>query len=252
MRRLSPNGQEEPLEDLYADLRFPERADRPYVVLHMVMSADGGATLRGRTGGMGGPADRLAFRRLREACDAILVGAGTVREEAYRPPTLSPDARKRRVAQGLSPFPRLVILTARAALDPGHRVFSDPERVPLVVAPEDTDPEPLRAIARVAEVVRCGRGEADLARLLRLLRARGIRWVVCEGGPRLAAQLLNLELVDELFLTLAPWMVGSGERRLVEGALPAPRRLRLLEAREHEGDLLLRYALLPKEEPIPR
>ncbi|MDR7569374.1 MAG: dihydrofolate reductase family protein [Armatimonadota bacterium] len=249
MRRLIPDCREEALEDLYADLRFPDRPDRPHVVLHLVMSADGGATLRGRTGGMGGPADRLAFRRLREACDAILVGAGTVREEAYRPPALSPEAQARRIARGLAPLPRLVILTARAALDPAHRVFSDPGRAPLVVAPEDADTAALDGIARVAEVMRCGRGEVDLPRLLGLLRPRGIRWVVCEGGPVLAAQLLALDLVDELFLTLAPWVVGSGERRLVDGVLNPPRRLHLLEAREHGGDLLLRYALVPKEEP---
>ncbi len=245
MRRIIPDCTEEPLEDLYLNLRFPERPDRPHVVLHMVMGADGGATLRGRTRGMGGPADRLAFLRLREACDAILVGAGTVREERYGPPDLPPEAKARRIARGLAPLPLLVILTARADLDPSHRVFSDPGRMPLVAAPEDADPGPLRAIARVAEVVRCGRGEVDLAGLLRLLRARGIRWVVCEGGPKLAAQLLNQNLLDEFFLTLAPWMVGSTERRLVEGAISSPRRLRLLEAREHEGDLLLRYALVP-------
>lgn len=76
--------------------------------------------------------------------------------------------------------------------------------------------------------------------------------MVCEGGPVLAARLLALDLVDELFLTLAPWMVGSGERRLIEGVLDPPRRLRLVEVREHEGDLLLRYALLGREEPPGR
>ncbi|MCS7172746.1 MAG: dihydrofolate reductase family protein [Armatimonadetes bacterium] len=240
------------MENLYADLRFPDRPDRPHVALHLVMSADGGATLQGRTGGMGGTADRLAFRRLREACDAILVGAGTVREEAYGPPRLPLEAQARRTARGLAPLPRLVIVTARAALDPTHRVFSDPDRRPLVVIPEDAEAEVLNGIAQVAEVMRCGRREVDLGRMLQLLHARGIRWAVCEGGPVLAGRLLALDLVDELFLTVAPWMVGSGERRLVEGVLDPPRRLRLVEAREHEGDLLLRYALLGKEEPPGR
>lgn len=249
MRRLLPTPGDEPLDALYLDLRFPERPDRPYTYLHFVMSADGGATLRGRTEGLGGEADRLAFLRLRETCDVVLVGAGTVREERYGPPRLDPEAQARRRARGLEPLPRLAIVTSRLALHPTLRVFSDPEQRPLVVAPEDADPQGIARIAGGAEVLPCGRGRVDLRRMLALFRARGVRWVLCEGGPTLAAQLVAQDLVDELFLTLAPWLLGSAERRLLDGTFP-PRRLRLVEAREHGGDLLLRYGLeRPQEEP---
>jgi riboflavin-specific deaminase-like protein len=249
MRRLLPTPRDEPLDALYLDLRFPERPDRPYTYLHFVMSADGGATLRGRTKGLGGEADRLAFLRLRETCDVILVGAGTVRTERYGPPRLDPEAQARRRARGLAPLPRIAIVTSRL-LDPALRVFSDPEQRPLVIAPEDADPQGIARVAEVAELLPCGRGQVDLRRMLALFRARGVRWILCEGGPTLAAQLVAQDLVDEFFLTLAPRLVGPIERRLLAESIGPVRNLHLLELREHRGDLLLRYALVPGgEEP---
>ncbi|MCL6499543.1 MAG: dihydrofolate reductase family protein, partial [Firmicutes bacterium] len=104
VRVLFPERREEALEDLYVDLRFPEPSGRPFLYLNMVATADGAAHLGGRTRGMGGAADRVAFRRLREHCDLVLVGAGTVRVEGYGPPRLDAQAQERRRRRGLAPL----------------------------------------------------------------------------------------------------------------------------------------------------
>ncbi len=256
MRRLHPGLREERLDDLYLELEFPDPpAGLPYLYLDMVMSADGAATAGGRTGPLGGPADRLAFSRLREWCDAILVGAATVRIEHYGPPRPREDARHRRVDRGLAEVPRLVVVTASLDLDPGARLFSDPARRPLLLVPELADPQRRRRLEEVADIVPVesrGGGEqrveehlVDLRAALAELRRQGLHRVLCEGGPILNSELLDNGLVHELFLTISPQIVGVSDRRIVEGPLEhTPLGLQLLELREHEGELLCRYRVV--------
>lgn len=246
MRRLLPDVADEALDDLYTRLELPDPpSDRPHVYLDMVASADGAATLDGRTGGLGGEADRYAFSRLREWCDAILIGASTVRIEDYGPPRPVEAARARRTARGLAPVPRLVVVTATAQLEPAARLFADPSRRPTVLAPEDADPTRLGSLRLVADVLTVGRGRVELPAALHLLRRSGVRWLLCEGGPTLNAELLSAGLVDELFLTVTPQLVGASRRRIVHGEVRGgPCVLQLVELREHASELLLRYRLL--------
>ncbi len=244
VRVLIPTCREEPLEDLYLHLEFPESGGRPWVYLNMICSADGAAHLGGRTHGLGGEADRLAFHRLREYCDVVLVGAGTVRVEGYGPPRLSPEAQGRRAARGLAAVPRLAVVSARLHLDPQSRVFQDPARPPLVFTVSQADPDRLAALREVAEVVPCPGSRLDLAACLGWLGERGVRRVLCEGGPTLNAALLEAGLVDELFLTVAPRLVGGPAGRIVSGPGGLDTRLQLEELREHRGELLARYRVV--------
>ncbi|MDQ3932075.1 MAG: dihydrofolate reductase family protein [Actinomycetota bacterium] len=243
MRQMLPNTRDEPLEDLYLDLSFPEPpAHRPYLYLDMVASVDGAATAGGRTARLSGEADSLAFSRLREWCDAILVGASTVRIEDYGPPRPSAAARARRVARGLPEAPRIVVVTASCSLNPAGRLFSDPSRRPLVVTTEEGHAERLAGLADVADVLQVGTGSVDLASALSQLYRRGVRRVLCEGGPSLNAGLFSAGLVDELFLTISPLVVAGAAIRIVDGKVPqAPLPVKVEELREHAGELLLRY-----------
>lgn len=247
MRRFIPSVREEELDDLYRDLELPAPPDdRPYLYLDMVASADGAATIRGRTGELGSDADRLAFSRLRGWCDAILVGAETVRIEDYGPPRPTDETQQRRRARGLTAVPRLVVVTASCRLEPGARLFSAPDRRPVILTIEDTDPSALAAIREVADVRQVGHGRVDLTAALGHLRDEGVRHLLCEGGPTINAELIRLGLVDELFLTMTPQVVGASRRRIVEGAIDhGARHLELVELREHDGELLLRYRFSP-------
>lgn len=239
MRRFLPDVGDEDLDDLYLDLGWPSGPpDRPYLYLDMVASADGAATSAGRTGPLGGEADHLAFPRLREWCDAIVVGASTVRVEDYGPPRPRAEGRRRRAAQGLAEVPRLVVLTATARLDPAARLFADADHRPIVIAPDAAD---TRHLEPVADVVTLGEERVDLAAAMRWLREAGYQRALCEGGPHLNAQLFADDLVDELFLTIAPTIVGASHLRIVTGTVGDDRPLHLVELREHRGELLLRY-----------
>jgi riboflavin biosynthesis pyrimidine reductase len=249
VRRLLPETAELALEDVYRDLRLPDggpAATRAGVALGMVTSVDGAVTVDGRSGGLGGEADGVAFRRLRDACDAILVGAGTVRAEDYGPPRAGGTRTAARLAAGLSPAPQLLVVTARADLDPGARLFTatrdDGVPAPIVVTREHAPPGPVEALREVAEVVTFGRDEVDLAGLLRWCRTRGWRRVLCEGGPALGGALLSGGLLDEVLLTIAPTLVAGDAGRIVTSRSGvAPGALELVELHEHDGELLLRY-----------
>ncbi|MDR5683079.1 MAG: dihydrofolate reductase family protein [Armatimonadota bacterium] len=247
MRQLIPVARDEPLDALYLDLQLGEGGQRPYLYVNMVSSADGAATIGGRSRGLGGEADRIAFRRLRETADAILVGAGTARDEDYRPPRLSAEGQQRRRARGQALAPRLVVVTGRVSLDPAARMFSDPENRPLIVTTERSGPRARAMLQAAADILTAGAHEVDFDAALRRLREMGIRRLLCEGGPTLNAALISRGLVDELFLTIAPIVVGRSPHRIVTGDLPGPRRLALRELREHRGELLTRYAFEPSE-----
>jgi riboflavin biosynthesis pyrimidine reductase len=99
-------------------------------------------------------------------------------------------------------------------------------------------------IGRRLVVVESGpRGQkADLPALLRSLRGEGVRALLCEGGPRLHAELQAAGLVDDLFLTIAPKLAGGGAPRIVEGDLPRIEPLELAWLLEEEGELFARYS----------
>ncbi len=84
-------------------------------------------------------------------------------------------------------------------------------------------------------------GRADLPALLRSLRSEGVRALLCEGGPTLHAALQVAGLVDELFLTIAPKLVGGTAPRILNGELPGQLPLELAWLLEHDGELFARY-----------
>jgi riboflavin-specific deaminase-like protein len=248
--RFLPDVGQEPLDGLYLELDLPAgTAARPYVVLGMVTSVDGAASTNGTSGGLGGEADRLAYRRLREHVDAILVGAGTVRAERYNPPAAPADRVARRRARGLADVPTLVVVSASLDLPHDLEMFADPGRRPVVVTGPAAPRERRAGLEDLADVVVVegapdgGSGEVDLAAALGALAGRGWTRVLCEGGPTLNAQLVAGGLADELFVTLAPRLVGDTRHRIVEGTLGRDVELELVELRHHAGELLLRYRL---------
>jgi riboflavin-specific deaminase-like protein len=243
VRRLYPSFEEFDLDALYAGLTLAAGdGERASVALGMVSSVDGAAAIAGTTSALGGPADRVAFRTLRGACDAILVGAGTVRDEDYGPPG-GPAARQAdRLGRGLAAVPRLVIVTRRLALDPAQRVFGDPDRRPLIVTTMRAPEAAAASLAPVADVLRLGDEAVDLPALLARLGALGLSRVLCEGGPSLNAALLASDLVDEVFLTLYPALAGGTAPRILAGSDGMPAHpLALAAVHEHDGELLLRY-----------
>jgi riboflavin-specific deaminase-like protein len=221
---------------------------RPYLLLNMIATADGRATIGGRSGPLGNRADRELFHALRAVVDAVMVGAGTVRAERYGPLVRRPEQRRARVERGLREQPLACIVSGRLALAPDIPLLAGPESHVAIITPASASLP--KAAARV-DYVRAERdGELDLRAAMAELRARfDVRTLLCEGGPHLNAHLLEAGLVDELLLALSPKLAGgdptTGEAlRIVAGpALAEPVALRLIGVAENESFLFLRYGV---------
>lgn len=232
-----------PLDDdaLFEAYRPP--ADRPTLRVNFVASLDGAAWSQGRSRGLSTPADRHVFGVLRARADAILVGAGTLRDESYGPAVVRPELRDRRRAAGHAGDPVLAIVSAALDLDPTGPAFSQAPVRPLVCTVASAPAQRRAALAEVADVVTCGESTVDLARVRAVLHDRGLRAVLCEGGPRLFGGLVAADLVDELCLTVSPLLAGAGAGRIVDGPpTPVPHPMRLVHLLASEGTLLTRYA----------
>lgn len=206
-----------------ADGELPRLYDYPdgtWVRANFITSIDGGATADGSSGTMGGPGDRLVFNMLRELADVIVVGAGTVRIEGYSGVHLSIPERQRRQARGQSEVPPLAIVTRAGGLDREMAVFTRTEVAPLVLTCTATVAETRRRVGDRGEVVDCSGddpGKVDEAALLATLAARGMRRILTEGGPMLLDSLIQRDMLDELCLTIAPYIVGGLARRIATG-----------------------------------
>jgi riboflavin biosynthesis pyrimidine reductase len=208
----------------------------------MVATADGRATLGGRTEGISSDDDRDLFHTLRTQVDAVMVGVATIALERYGPLARRPEIRRRRVELGLAEVP-LAVTASRSLELPGEApLFQDPESQIVVLTNSDREPPPCEANLIVERIPG---DELDLAAGMERLRsAHGVRAMLHEGGPTMLAAMLAPGLVDELFLTVSPMLVGGGEPSVVEGtAFELPRRLDLLSVLEHESFLYLRYTI---------
>lgn len=229
-------------EELYQADERPPPPGRPWLLVNMISSLDGTVALDGRSGGLGSPGDRRVFAALRAVADVVLAGAGTVRAEAYRPPRPAPAVRDARVARGLSPAPRLAVVSGSLELSPtaSWLADADADNRPIVFTARTSPAGRRRALETGADVLVAGDEQVDCGTALGVLGGRGARVVVCEGGPVLNAALLAHGLVDELCLSLAPLLVGGGAG-IVSGDLAAPTSLRLERLLEEDGALFARY-----------
>ena len=242
LKRIYPRpGEVEAVEAVaHLDLGSRAPADRPYLVLNMVSTLDGKAVVDGTTRSLGGEADRLLFHGLRTQADAIMAGAGTIRAERYGRVVRSDALTARREAEGLDPNPPLVVVSGSLAMPTDLPVLQDPEaRVVIATAAE-------HELEGVQAQVTYERTGDDLPLLLARLRENhGIRSVLCEGGPTLNFFLLTAGLVDELFLSLSPQLVGGPNALTIVGGrqLPDPAQGELLSLLESEGELFSRWKI---------
>lgn len=223
--------------------------ERLWVRANFIASLDGAATVGGTTVQMGGPADRALFHLLRELADVILVGAGTVRVESYAGAHLSVTGRQRRQARGQSEVPPLAIVTKSGDLDPDMPVFTRTEVPPLVLTCTAVTEATRRRLAGLADVVDCSAGDparVDEATLLAALTGRGLHRVLTEGGPMLFSSFVERGMLNELCLTIAPYVVGGQPRRIATGPGQLVSHMRCAHVlTDADGYLYTRYLTSP-------
>jgi riboflavin biosynthesis pyrimidine reductase len=215
----------------------------PRLRANFVTSLDGAVEVDGRSRGLSGEADRAVFALMRKVADAVMVGAGTARHEGYGPVRVDEASAKWRVETGRPEQPTLVLVSSSLDLDPGARPFAEAPVRPIVLTHEAAPADRRAALAAVADVLSCGQSVVDLALGLAELHRRGLRHILCEGGPHLFGALLAADLVDELCLTISPLLVGAGPGRIVAGGRrDEPGAMRLVHLIAADGMLLTRYS----------
>jgi riboflavin biosynthesis pyrimidine reductase len=221
-------------------LRDPPAPSAPYLACNFISTLDGRATLGGRTADLGFPTDGRVLMRLRTFADAVVIGAGTMRVERYDRMLPVERLREYREQIGLPADPLSVIVTASMDLPWDAGLFSEGHGEVLLATTSDAEPP---ATATAVEVLRYA-DRVDLGALLEDLAARrGVRTVVCEGGPTVLGELVEAGLVDDLFLTINPVLAGDGERGVMRGRLQAPVSAEPAWVLEAEGELFTRWRL---------
>ena len=224
-------------------------AERPYTLLSCGMSLDGylgGPPSRQRLL-LSNDADFDRVEGIRSGCDAILVGAATVRRDNPRLTVRTPARRRRRVARGLPATPVKVTVTGGADLDASANFFVAGDGEKLVYCASGAVHRARSRLGRVATVVDGGGPRVDVRGMSEDLADRGVRRLMVEGGGTMHTQFLTADLADELQLVVAPFFVGdSRARRFVDdGIFPwhPDRRATLADVRRIGDVVLLRYAL---------
>jgi 2,5-diamino-6-(ribosylamino)-4(3H)-pyrimidinone 5'-phosphate reductase len=226
----------------------------PYVLINMVSSLDGRVALSGRASGIGSRVDRAVMNALRAKCDAVMVGAGTLRAEKLTLGVPEHLAQARR-SVGLSAQPLALIPTSSADVPLETNLLGDSaEADTVVLVPETMPQQSLRRLSGAAWVERvppARAGRLDLRSALKMVRSKhNIQILLVEGGPSLNHALISGGLANELFLTLSPRLLGGGPDEMMtilEGEVLAPLepQTRLLSVYIAESELFLRYGLEP-------
>lgn len=242
-RPAIPPGPPGPPEAFYTGLGLSDRAPagRPYVIANFISSVDGKATADGRTASLGSPGDRAVFHLLRTEADAVLAGTRTLFIENYGPLAKEPRLSELRVRAGRQPQPLGVVISRSGTIPFDIPLFADADSHVAVYGQPGIDVPDCASEVTVHEYPS---GDEPLAGVMSSLRAdHGVRSLLCEGGPSLFSALLAEDLVDELFLTFAPKLVGGDSMTITTGRpLDELADLRLVHALEQDGTLFLRYA----------
>jgi 5-amino-6-(5-phosphoribosylamino)uracil reductase len=224
-----------------------DRSYRPYTLLSCALSIDGYlGSVTTRRLELSNDADFDRVDAVRASCDAILVGAATVRHDNPRLLVRSEARREARKARGMASSPIKVTVTRRGKLDPRADFFVSGDTEKLVYCTSERVLDARSQLGPVATVLDGGQ-PVKMRRLSEDLGDRGVERLMVEGGGNVHTQFLTANLVDELQLVVAPFFVGDSRapRFVRDGRFPwnPDRRATLSEVRQIGDVVLLRYAL---------
>jgi riboflavin biosynthesis pyrimidine reductase len=195
----------------------------PWLRVNMISTVDGAATgSDGKSGGINNAVDRRVFDCLRRLCDCVVVGAGTARDEGYRP------------------FTKPLVLVSRRGEVPSRLRDAPAGSVLMATCAAAEHLDETRALLGDDQVLVLGQHRVDLAELKRALVDRGVTSLLSEGGPQLLRGLLAERVVDELDLTVVPRLLAGEHPRITNGP-PVDLPLTLALLLEDGGTLLGRW-----------
>lgn len=217
----------------------PDPVQRPYVILNAAMTLDGKIATRTGDSQISSSKDLREVHKLRAAVDAVMVGIGTQLKDD---PRLTVHRLK-----GKNPM--RVVVDSLARTSSRSRMLSEVGQTVIAVSKRTPESRVARLRARGATVLRCGTKRVDLVRLLTMLRQMGVRRLLVEGGGNLNYSMLTERLVDEVRVTIAPFVVGGEKAKtLVEGfgigKVKGSIKLSLIQAERVGRELKVRYKVM--------
>jgi len=250
---MSSENQNESVEEILARRKSRHKGrshirSRPFVVATFAMTADGKVTTKNF-----GPVDftshedKLHLFRQRTLADAVLLGHTSLERDNVRL-GVPAELQELRIKRGKSRSPLRVIVSNKGRIDDRLKIFQS-DISPIIIF--STRRMPLKnqeALRKTATLHLTGSKEVDLAAMLKTLRDQyKVHTLACEGGPTLFRALLERDLVDQLNLTIAPYMFGGGKAPTLTGLsrkfLPATVHCSLTEMRVVDGECFLTYQI---------
>jgi riboflavin-specific deaminase-like protein len=221
----------------------------PHVIVNMAMSVDGKiTTYRRERFALGSDYDRRLMDLLRSRADAVIIGAGTVRHDGHPVLIRYHDLREKRVARGRSPHPINVVLSRKLDMPPTKPIFEHPDTEKIVFTTRAAPAARLTRFRRFADVVVLGGRSLSPHAVLHDRYCRRVRNVLLEGGGELHFAFAKAGVVDELYITVTPRLIGGASAPTVldgKGFLAAHHpRLRIISSRRVGDEMFLKYRIV--------
>lgn len=204
---------------------------KPHVILNCAMSLDGIIGKPGKRIRFSNKKDKQRVHQLRAKSDGIMVGINTV---------LTDDPHLTvKHARGRNPVRIIVDSAARTPLN--ARVLDSSARTIIAVS-RKAPPTRKKKIQEKADIITLGGSKVNLKKLMEALHSRNIKTILLEGGGTLNKSMLEQKLVDEIYLTLTPTLIGDGIR-WINGTLDKKIGLNYAGCRRLEDQLVVHYTL---------
>ena len=225
---------------------MPRSNLRPRVTINVAMSADGKISTHSREKfSLGSPEDRRIMDVLRARADAVIVGARTVRNDGWAIRVRDPEIRRKRVARGRRPHPLNVVLSTRLDLSPNSQFFEHPRTEKLIITSRQAKASRIRRFDKYGDVWVTPSNRIRPGAVLRELQRRGHKKILLEGGGELNFSFFKERLVDEIYITVTPRIIGGQSAPTpVDGSgfLKNDQvRLQLVSSRRRGEEVFLRY-----------
>lgn len=229
----------DPLTDQEVAQSYPWPNSGRWVRAMMVTTLDGAAAgSDGLSGSVSSDADQLVFSAVRRYADAVLIGSGTLRAEEYTPMRADPENAQHRAADGQLSAPVVAVVSGSLKLPWHLPIWSESTHRPLVITQTGAHPDRLAVAQQHAQVIVLP--EVTPHSVVAALVERGLRRIICEGGPQLLRNLVEADMVDEADITLAPVFAGTATSPSTT-ALPDVAHFHLAQVLQGDGTLMMRY-----------
>ena len=222
--------------------------NRPFVIATFAITADGKVTTKNF-----GPVDftsredKLHLFRQRALADAVLLGHTSLERDNVRL-GLPADLQEPRIKRGQSRSPLRVIVSNKGRIDERLKLFQSDISPIIIFSTKRMPRKTQKTLAKKAELHLSDAEHVDLAAMLETLRNQySVRTLACEGGPTLFRALLQEDLIDQLNLTIAPYMFGGARAPTLTGVnnnfLPASVLCSLIKMRTVDNECFLTYRI---------